>query len=115
MPGDRIVKQIELRAPIARVWRALAESAEFGKWFGVALENSFVPGETSKGQITHPGYEHLRMELVVQEMEPESLFSLTWHPYAIDPKVDYSQEPPTLVEFRLTKSGAGTLLQVTES
>jgi uncharacterized protein YndB with AHSA1/START domain len=79
------------------------------------MEGPFVAGQVSRGQITHPGYEHVRMEVVVQKIEPERYFSYTWHPYAVDPKVDYSQEASTLVEFRLEKSAKGTLLMVTES
>ena len=115
MANDRIEKQIDLKAPVSRVWRALTDYREFGEWFRVKLEGPFVAGQVSRGQITHPGYEHLRMEFVVQKVEPERYFSYTWHPYAIDPKVDYSQETPTLVEFRLEKSAKGTLLKVTES
>ena len=112
---DRIEKQIELKAPVARVWRALTDYKEFGQWFGVNLEAPFVPGETTRGNITYPGYEHVVMEVVVQTMEPERLFSFHWHPAAVEPDVDYSKEPPTLVEFRLEQVGDGTLLQVTES
>ena len=115
MASDRIEKEIELKAPISRVWRALTDYREFGEWFLVKLDGPFVVGQVSGGQLTHPGYEHLRMEVVVQKIEPERYFSYTWHPYAIDPKVDYSQETPTLVEFRLEKSAMGTLLKVTES
>jgi uncharacterized protein YndB with AHSA1/START domain len=112
----RIEKRIELKAPIARVWRALTDHHEFGQWFGVKLTSAFVPGQSSRGHITYPGYEHVIMEVVVQKVEPERLFSFTWHPYAIDPKVDYSKEVPTLVEFRLEKTAdGGTLLFVTES
>ncbi len=64
---------------------------------------------------TYPGYEHLKWEAVVQKMEPERLFSFTWHPYAIDPTMDYSKETPTLVEFRLEETSGGTLLVLTES
>ena len=113
--NDRIEKRIELKAPVARVWRALTDHREFGEWFRVKLEGPFVPGQVSRGQITHPGYEHVKWEAVVQEMKPERLFSFTWHPYAIDPKIDYSSEPSTLVEFRLEKSPSGTLLVMTES
>jgi uncharacterized protein YndB with AHSA1/START domain len=81
----------------------------------VNLEKPFLPGQTSQGQITVPGYEHIRMEVAVQEMTPEKFFSYTWHPYAIEPGVDYSMEPPTLVEFRLAKIESGTRLTVTES
>jgi uncharacterized protein YndB with AHSA1/START domain len=112
---DRIVKQIELKAPLARVWRALTDFREFGSWFRVELQGPFEVGKTARGHITYPGYEHLAWEAVVASMEPERLFSFTWHPYAVDPKVDYSEETPTLVEFRLEKTAAGTLLQLTES
>jgi uncharacterized protein YndB with AHSA1/START domain len=113
--NNRIEKRIELKATPARVWRALSDYREFGAWFGVRLEGPFVPGQTAEGQITYPGYEHVRWRAVIQKMEPERLFSFTWHPYAIDPQVDYSHETPTLVEFRLEKSSTGTLLTLTES
>jgi uncharacterized protein YndB with AHSA1/START domain len=115
MTTDRIEKQIDLEAPVSRVWRALTDYREFGEWFRVKLEGPFVAGQVSRGQLTFPGYEHLQMEVVVQRIEPERFFSYTWHPYAIDPKVDYSKETPTLVEFTLEKSAKGTLLKVTES
>ena len=112
---DRIEKRIELKAPVSRVWRALTDHREFGEWFRVRLDGPFVPGQVSSGNITYPGYEHLKWEAVVQKMEPERLFSFTWHPYAIDPKVDYSNEPSTLVEFKLEPIAGGTLLLLTES
>lgn len=113
--SDRIEKSIELKAPVSRVWRALTNHEEFGTWFRVKLEQPFRPGQVSRGQMTHPGYEHVRWEAVVQKMEPEKLFSFTWHPYAIDPNEDYSGEAPTLVEFKLQKIETGTLLRVVES
>ena len=113
--NDRIEKQIELKAPISKVWRALTDHREFGEWFRVKLDGPFVPGQVSRGQMTYPGYEHLKWEATVEKMEPEKLFSFTWHPYAVDPKADYSNEPPTLVEFTLQKTANGTLLTVTES
>jgi uncharacterized protein YndB with AHSA1/START domain len=111
----RLEKRLELKAPISRVWRALSDYREFGQWFGVKMEAPFVAGQPAQGQITHPGYEHLRIHVVIQKIEPERLFSFTWHPYAVDPKQDYSKETPTLVEFHLQKSATGTLLVVTES
>jgi uncharacterized protein YndB with AHSA1/START domain len=112
---NRIEKRIELKAPVSRVWRALTDHREFGEWFRVKLDGPFAVGQTSRGQVTYPGYEHLKWEAVVQKMEAERLFSFTWHPYAIDPKLDYSKEPSTLVEFRLEKMPGGTLLRLTES
>lgn len=119
MSMDRIEKQIELKAAVSRVWRALTDYREFGEWFRVKLEGPFVVGQVSRGYITYPGYEHVRWEAVVQKMEPERLFSFTWpHPKSFDKAEytgEYSKEPTTLVEFRLEKTTSGTLLVVTES
>ncbi len=112
---DRIEKKIVLRAPRSRVWRAITNSEEFGEWFRVKLEGGFVEGATIRGKITHPGYEHLAMEMQVERIEPEQYFAYRWHPYAIDPSVDYSNEPMTLVEFRLEETDGGTLLTIVES
>lgn len=113
--NDQIEKRIELNAPVERVWKALTNHEEFGAWFRVKLDGPFVPGKTSRGRITYPGYEHVIWQAVVKEMTPETVFSFTWHPYAVDPNVDYSHEKPTLVEFRLQPTAQGTLLVVTES
>jgi uncharacterized protein YndB with AHSA1/START domain len=115
MTKDRIERSIVLRAPHSRVWKALSDSEQFGTWFGVRLEGPFVPGRRVQGQITHPGYEHLTMDLTVERIEPEHLFSYRWHPYAVDPDVDYSKEPTTLVEFHLEEVDEGTRLRVVES
>jgi len=109
MADDRIEKQTELRAPVSRVWRVLTDYREFGEWFRVKLDGPFVPGHISRGQITYPGYEHVKWEAFVQKMEPERLFSFTL------PQLDYSMETATLVEFRLEKTASGTLLLLTES
>src|SRR5438105_9974379 len=106
---DRIEREIMLKAPLSRVWRALSNAEEFGDWFGVALKGkTFAAGQRVAGQITYPGYEHLVWEVVVERLEPERLFSFRWHPYAVDPSVDYSQEPTTLVEFELKQVEGGT-------
>lgn len=112
---DRIERSVELKAPVARVWRALTDHKEFGTWFRVRLDGPFAPGQVSRGNILYPGYEHVVWEATIQKMEPERLFSFTWHPYAVDPNEDYSGETPTLVEFTLEKTKTGTLLRVIES
>jgi uncharacterized protein YndB with AHSA1/START domain len=112
---NRIEKQIELKAPVSRVWRALTDYREFGEWFRVAIEGPFEPGKPARGHITYPGYEHVVWQVVIQQMEPDRLFSFTWHPYAVDPNTDYSTETPTVVEFRLEKTATGTRLTLTES
>jgi uncharacterized protein YndB with AHSA1/START domain len=112
---DSIEKDIELKSPVARVWRALTDYEEFGQWFQVKLDGPFTVGEVSRGQITYPGYEHLKWAATIEAMEPERLFSLKWCPYGGDPDVDYSNEPTTLVEFRLEPTSDGTHLFISES
>lgn len=112
---DRIEKNVFLRAPRSRVWRAIATAEEFGAWFGVKLEGAFAPGARVSGRITIPGYEHVTMEITIERMDPERLFSYRWHPNAIEPGVDYSGEPTTLVEFRLEEASGGTKLTLIES
>jgi uncharacterized protein YndB with AHSA1/START domain len=115
MDTDRIEKKVVLRAPRSRVWRALTNAQEFGAWFGVRLESTFAEGARVQGRITVPGYEHVTLDITIEKVDPERLFSYRWHPYAIDPKVDYSQEPTTLVEFHLDEVAGGTELTVIES
>jgi uncharacterized protein YndB with AHSA1/START domain len=112
---DRIEKQVLIKAPRHRVWRAITNSAEFGTWFRVLLKDPFIPGKDISGPILHPGYEHLTWTVTVDKIEPEHLFSFRWRPHAIDPNKDYSHEPTTLVTFELTEVPEGTRLVLTES
>ncbi len=112
---DRIEKRIQLSASVSRVWRALTDYKEFGEWFGVDLESPFVRGQATQGRITHPGYEHLVMEVVVETIDPERSFSFRWQPTAVNPDVDYSADPTTLVQFDLEATAEGTRLTITES
>ncbi len=113
---DRIERQVVLKVPRARVWKALTTAEEFGRWFRVRLEGKrFAVGEHVQGYIDLPGYEHLVWEVLIERMEPERFFSWRWHPAAIDAGVDYSKEPTTLVEFELRDIDQGTVLTVVES
>ena len=113
---DRIEKQVVLKAPRSRVWRALTTAEEFGTWFGAKLSGTFAPGARIRGPITHKDYDHLTLEFTVEEMVPERRFSWRWHPNAVDPAADYSKEPSTLVVFELDDApGGGTLLKVVET
>jgi uncharacterized protein YndB with AHSA1/START domain len=115
-PTDRIERTILLKAPRSRVWRALSDAAEFGGWFGVDFkEQAFAPGKLVRGQVTYPGYEHLTMEVLIEQMIPERLLSWRWHPAAIDPGVDYSDEPMTLVVFSIEEGEGGVIVRVVES
>jgi uncharacterized protein YndB with AHSA1/START domain len=123
---DRIEKSLFLRAPQERVWHALTDSNEFGDWFGVDFDGEFAAGKAMKGRIKptrvdpavaemQKKYAGMAVEVVVERLEPMSLFSYRWHPFAIDPNVDYSQEPTTLVTFTLEPSAGGTMLRVVET
>ncbi len=112
---DRIETKIVLRASRSRVWRAISTAKEFGAWFRMNLEGEFAEGATIRGRITHPGYEHVTVDMLVERIDPERYFSYRWHPYAIDSAVDYSAEPTTLVEFSLEDTEGGTVLTIVES
>ncbi len=113
--NDKIEKVVELTAPVSRVWRALTDHEEFGQWFRVDLDQPFEPGGESTGKMTHPGTEHMPWLARVERMDPEQLFSLRWHVYDSNAKKVASDEPMTLVEFRLEQIPAGTRLTITES
>jgi len=114
---DRIERTVVIDAPRERVWRALANAEEFGTWFGANLKGqAFAPGKRARGQLTFAGYEHVYFDVVIDRMEPPSLLSYRWHPYNLDPSVDYEKEQPTLVTFTLEESpGKGTVLTVVET
>lgn len=112
---DRIEKHFEVSARRSRVWRAISDSGEFGTWFRMKLDRPFTPGAAVRGRLTIPGYEHLTVEILVEKVEPERYFSYRWHPYAVDPAIDYTAEPTTLVEFRLEETAEGTAIKITES
>jgi uncharacterized protein YndB with AHSA1/START domain len=110
---DRIQKITTLRAPRSKVWRAITDSAQFGKWFGAKLDQPFTAGRRIRGPITIPKYEHLIFEVAVEQMEPERLFSWRWQPGG-NPDIDPA-EPETLVVFELEDVPEGTRLTVTET
>jgi uncharacterized protein YndB with AHSA1/START domain len=126
MSTDRIEKRIVLHAPRQRVWRALSDSTEFGTWFGMKFDGPFKPGTRMTGTIVPTAvnpevanaqkkYEGIPFAIAIEKMEPERLFSFRWHPGAVDPAIDYSQEPTTLVVFTLEEVPDGVMLTLTES
>jgi uncharacterized protein YndB with AHSA1/START domain len=126
MSTDRIEKEVLLRAPLDRVWRAISDSSEFGRWFGVRFDGPFVEGASVTGVITpttvdddvarqqapHAGHADTWQ---IVSVEPQRRLAFRWHPYAVDSDADYSQEPTTLVEFTLTETPDGVLLEIVES
>lgn len=126
MTMDRIEKKVVLRASRERVWRALTDATEFGSWFGMRLDGAFTPGARVRGVIVptmvdaavaaaQKPHEGTPFEIVVEQVEPERLFSFRWHPYGVEQGVDYAAEPMTLIMFTLEEVADGVLLTVTES
>jgi uncharacterized protein YndB with AHSA1/START domain len=112
---DKIEKRVVLKASQSRVWRAISDSGEFGTWFQMRFDAPFAEGKAARAQVLVKGYEHLTAEFEIVRISPEEYFAYRWHPYAVDPAVDYSGEPTTLVEFRLEPSGQDTVLTIVES
>jgi uncharacterized protein YndB with AHSA1/START domain len=126
MSRDRIEKKILLRAPRERVWRAISDAKEFGSWFGVAFDGPFTQGARLTGKITpttvdaevakmQEPYAGKAFDFTVERIEPMQRISFRWHPYAVEPGVDYSKEPITLIEFELAEAAGGILLKISES
>ena len=113
--SDRIEKHFQVTATRSRVWRAIADAEEFGAWFGMKLDRPFAPGATVYGRLTIPNYDHVTLEILVEKIEPERYFSYRWHPYPMDPAIDYKAEPTTLVEFTLEETAGGTAVTIVES
>ncbi|MBV8759747.1 MAG: SRPBCC family protein [Deltaproteobacteria bacterium] len=123
---DHIEKRVTLRAPLDRVWRAISDAAQFGVWFGCELDGPFVAGQRITGRIRptqvdpaiakhQQPYDGHPIEWLVEAIEPPHRFAFRWHPFAIEPGVDYSAEPMTLVEFTLAEAAGGTQLVIRES
>jgi uncharacterized protein YndB with AHSA1/START domain len=112
---NRIEKVVELAAPVSRVWRALTDHEEFGQWFRVRLDGPFKVGETTTGNITYPGHEHVKWVSTTERLEHERLFIFSWPPGAIDPDTHYSHDARVVVEFRLQPTGEGTRLTIIET
>jgi uncharacterized protein YndB with AHSA1/START domain len=123
---DRIEKKVLLRAPRERVWRAISDARQFGSWFGIKFDGPFVAGARTIGKMVpttvdleaarrQKQYEGFKFEFAIDRIEPQRLFSFRWHPFAVEPGVDYSKEQPTLVTFELEEEAGGTMLTVSES
>src|SRR5687768_7983472 len=123
--SDRIEKKVRLKAPRERVWRAISQSAEFGKWFGMRIEGQFTPNTTLAARMvptevdpavaaTQEQFKDLRFELYVERVEPMNVLSFRWHPYPVEP-AEAANAPTTLVVFELEDAEGGTQLTVSES
>jgi len=123
---DRIVKTTVLKAPRDRVWRAVSDSQQYGAWFGARFDGAFTAGAKLTATIvpteadadvakSQEPYRGKTFTFEVERVEPPRLIAFRWHPYAVDPSVDYSKEPTTLIEFELEEVAGGTKLTITES
>ncbi|OBH01878.1 vanillate O-demethylase oxidoreductase VanB [Mycobacterium sp. E136] len=126
MSTDRIEKEVVLKAPLERVWRAISDADEFGQWFGVRFDGPFVAGTSITGVMTPTavGADVARQQEPyagtadawhIEAVEPPRRLAFRWHPYGVEEGVDVSEEPTTLVEFTLEQVAEGVLLRIVES
>lgn len=114
--SNEIKRKVLLNSPREQIWNALTDAEQFGAWFGIALAGQrFTAGQRLEAPITYPGYEHVVWKATIERLEPQRLFSFSWHPYAVDEAVDYEAENTTLVEFTLSDHHGAIVLQVVES
>lgn len=113
--SDQVVKVVDLKAPVSRVWRALTDHQEFGRWFRVDLDGPFEVGALTTGRMTYPGHEGVKWESITEKWVEEELFAFSWPPSAVDPDTSYDNEAKVTVEFRLEPRNGGTRLTITES
>jgi uncharacterized protein YndB with AHSA1/START domain len=114
---DSVEKTIELRAPRARVWRAISNAQDFGTWFGLGepleLEGDFVPG--ARIMARWAGRKDLELFFMIDTVEPERALTFRWVPYEIAEGDDPARHPMTRIEMRLADTAVGTRLTITES
>jgi uncharacterized protein YndB with AHSA1/START domain len=48
---DRIEKKVHLRSSLERIWQAISNAEQFGRWFGVKFNGPFMAGTRLKGRI----------------------------------------------------------------
>jgi len=121
---DKIEKIATLKAPLAKVWNAISDSAAFGAWFGMTIEGPFVEGQTVTGAIAKTQVDEeiarqqephvgMRCDLMIERIVPLKLLAFRWHPGA-EPDTG-PNAPTTLVTFELEEVAEGTRLTITES
>jgi len=112
---DRIEKELFMRAPRSRVWKAITTVDDFNAWFGVALRGTFSPGEKLSGKITMEGYDHLTMDIKIESMEPERFVAWRWGASNGEGEPLPGFEEALLVTFELDEVEGGTRVRLVES
>ncbi|MBI2700814.1 MAG: vanillate O-demethylase oxidoreductase VanB [Mycobacterium sp.] len=120
MNTDRIEKQVVLRASLPRVWAAISDAEQFGRWFGVRFDGPFVAGRAVTATITPTEVD----ADVARRQEPHAGVTSRWQIVALEPPRRFAYRWPidpdddaatTLVEFTLAEVSDGVLLTITES
>ncbi|HWO61590.1 MAG TPA: SRPBCC family protein [Umezawaea sp.] len=109
MVQERIEREIDISAPVEKVWAAITEAEHLGTWFGDAGATvDLRPG----GRITLSWKDHPTAVAVVEKVEPTAYLSYRWSgPLHEEPGEGNS----TLIEFTLHPIEEGTRLRVVES
>jgi uncharacterized protein YndB with AHSA1/START domain len=108
---NSIEREIQIDAPLERVWSMVTEPEHIGRWLSDSAEIDLRPG----GELmlrwdklgTAPG--------TVERVEPPHVFAFRWVTPEPDRDASAQEGCFTLVEFVLRAEGDGTLLRVVES
>jgi uncharacterized protein YndB with AHSA1/START domain len=106
---DTITREITVDAARTRVWEVITQATHLGRWFGDAgAEIDLRPG----GRLTLSFEGHGTSVGRVERVEEPAAFSFRW---ARTRETEPAPGDETLVEFTLTETADGTLVQVRES
>lgn len=108
---DRIERVLTLRAPRARVWKAITEPAGLSQWLGNRAEVDLRPG----GELILEWPEHGIYRCRIVTVEPPHRFAYRWYMTGMNSEEAVETGPSTLVEFSLKEVPEGTMLTLVES
>jgi uncharacterized protein YndB with AHSA1/START domain len=108
---DRIEREIQIAAPVERVWAVLTQPEHVGQWFGQGRPTpvDLRPGGTMV--LDHGQYGTFPTRF--DKVDPPHYLSYRWA--SAYPGVAATDENSTLVEFFLAPDGDGTRLRLVES
>jgi len=108
---DTIVREITVKAPKERVYKAITDPKQIVTWFPDAIEGTLEVGERP---IFNFG-KHGKNQIYVEAANPYDYFAYRWVPGSNNVTGDVLTVPNTLVEFRIETSEGMTKVTLTES
>jgi uncharacterized protein YndB with AHSA1/START domain len=109
MVPDRIEREIDIEAPIDRVWSLVTQGEHLGTWFGDAGASVDL---RVGGAVVLTWAKYGSYRGIVEKVERPRLFSVRW---SRKPDMEPVPGSSTLVEFILTGDANRTRVKVVES